>query len=274
MKNNKRILYIAGIISESQYYNNINEEYTLKDIAQLQKNNDPLYQEKSLETAKYVISVPSSGLKGEYQPKDWPNIFSHNTKTGKPIIDFDYQGFDRIKWFKDVNNKIGSLKGIKKKKKYFKKYPKITLYASWILDNQENRQIFNKTTYLSPEQAKLGISGEEFPNGKGDGENAILCSNEPWTLVSDPPEENHNDYKIIIVKFEKFLNEIYLDYDDYDLASFGIDEETDIPIEETSLDYFIENGLIIPPKYRWYGCYVHDIKPNEIINIKTQYQIG
>jgi hypothetical protein len=150
----------------------------------------------------------------------------------------------------------------------------VTLYASWILDTPESQKegiVWSPS--ISEDNIPLSFSRNSTPNGKYGSKNVILCTNYPWTLVSDTDEIPLEDIKILIVKFKKPLTDIFLD-DDFDFDSFGIDEEG----EEPDLDYSKEISLseLVPyglnASDRWYGCYVNNITPDEIIAKKVGFQ--
>ena len=79
------------------------------------------------------------------------------------------------------------------------------------------------------------------------------------------------DIKILIVKFKKPLTDVFLDLDDSDLYSFGVEEEPNLDYsKEISLSELVPYGLNVSD--RWYGCYVNNISPNEIIAKKVGFQ--
>ena len=100
----------------------------------------------------------------------------------------------------------------------------------------------------------------------------ILCSNRIWPLVAEPEEGNAEDLKILMVKFKKPLTDVFLDLDDYDLESFGIDEEPDLDYsQDIPLSELIQYGLDIKSD-GWYGCFVNNISSGEIIAKKIGFQ--
>ena len=76
----------------------------------------------------------------------------------------------------------------------------------------------------------------------------------------------------INIKFKKSLNEVYIDLDDYDPGEFGVEdfdkffEILDSKSNPTLQDVY-ELIDVNNDGLSYYGSYVLDIKPNEIINI-------
>ena len=147
----------------------------------------------------------------------------------------------------------------------------VTLYATWVLDTPEARKEgIVMSPSISEDNIPSNFSGNTAPNGYNGTNKTILCTNYPWTLVSETNEVDLEDIKILIVKFKKPLTDIFLD-DDFYMDSFGIDEEPDLDYsKEIPLSELVPYGL--NTKHRWYGCYVNDISSDEIIAKKVGYQ--
>ena len=148
----------------------------------------------------------------------------------------------------------------------------VILYATWMLDTPEAREggIADESD-ISEDNIPSSFSGNTTPNGSDGDKDVILCVNYPWTLVSEPDGIDLEDIKILIVKFKKPFTDVFLDLDDYDLESFGIDEEPDLDYsKEIPLSELIPYGL--NTKNSWYGCYVNNISSNEIIAKKVGFQ--
>lgn len=148
----------------------------------------------------------------------------------------------------------------------------VILYASWILDTPEARKEDMITPPgISEDNIPSSFSGNTTSNGRNGANRVILCTNYPWTLVSEPSEIDLEDIKLLIVKFKKPLTDVFLDTDDFYIDSFGIDEEPDLDYsKEIPLSELVPYGL--NTNDRWYGCYVNNISSNEIINKKIGYQ--
>jgi hypothetical protein len=148
----------------------------------------------------------------------------------------------------------------------------VILYASWILDTPKAREGgVADSSNISEDNIPSSFSGDATPNGTDGGKNVILCTNHPWTLVSEPDGLDLEDIKILIVKFKKPLTDVFLDLDDFDLYGFGIEEEPDLDYsKEIPLSELVQYGL--NTEGDWYGCYVNNISPNEIIAKKAGFQ--
>ena len=74
------------------------------------------------------------------------------------------------------------------------------------------------------------------------------------------------------IKFKKPLNEVFIDLDDYDPEEFGVEDfdKFDEIVESKQNPTLQDVSELIDLKNKnlsFYGCYVLDIKPNEIIKI-------
>jgi len=147
----------------------------------------------------------------------------------------------------------------------------VVLYAAWVLDTPEARKegIADESD-ISEDNIPSSFSGNTTPNGDYGSSRVILCTNYPWTLVSETDEFDLEDIKILIVKFKKSLTDVFLD-DDNDMEGFGIDEEPDLDYsKEIPLSELVPYGLNTSD--RWYGCYVNSISSGEIIAKKVGFQ--
>jgi hypothetical protein len=116
----------------------------------------------------------------------------------------------------------------------------------------------------------------EFKNGlKANQQNftssdkAAIPSQRISYLMTDNKGE---DIPYINVKFKKPLNEVFIDLDDYDPEEFGVEDfdKFDEIVESKSNPTLQDVSELIDLKNKdlsFYGCYVLDIKPNEIIKI-------
>ena len=119
----------------------------------------------------------------------------------------------------------------------------------------------------------------EFKNGlKADQQNftssskpAIPTQKIKFKMIDTISDEG-GDIPYINVKFKKSLDEIFIDLDDYDPEEFGIEnlDKFDKIIESKLNPTLQDISELIDLKNKnlsFYGCYVLDIKPNEIIKI-------
>jgi hypothetical protein len=110
-------------------------------------------------------------------------------------------------------------------------------------------------------------------NGKSNGKDVILAS-----YQKDGDFEGF-DGDLIQVEFKKPISEIFMDYDDCDYTEFGITSNKNMNgVNDESIKYesqgkpypiinMLKYGLNFNKKYSWYGIYVNEIKPNEIVSI-------
>jgi hypothetical protein len=148
----------------------------------------------------------------------------------------------------------------------------VTLYASWLIDSPEAQEAMFPDYLISSEKIPSQFSGNSTPNGSDGEKDVILCTNMIWPLVAEPEDGEVEDLKILMVKFKKPLTEIFLDLDDFDIESFGIDEEPDIDFsKDIPLSELVQYGLDVNEK-GWYGCFVNSISSSEILNKKVGSQ--
>jgi hypothetical protein len=150
----------------------------------------------------------------------------------------------------------------------------ITLYASYYPENYDDGAMDpNYKNYTWKPEFKNGLVAKigKGSTGTTEGKPAILCSKVPFFL----PDEEGDDIPQIDVQFQKPLNQVYID-DEYDLDEFGIEdyegaEEWIDNHPKTTLADLVQFGLDANNEdLSFYGCYVDDIKSNEIINIEKK----
>jgi hypothetical protein len=148
----------------------------------------------------------------------------------------------------------------------------ITLYTSYYLENYEGPS--NDPDYLKyrwKPEFKNGVTAEfgKGATGTTEGKPSILCLKTPFGMF----DKDGETVPYVNVKFQKPLSEVYIDNDDFDIEEFGMEyggegEEWIDTHPKTSLQDLIPFGLDIKNKdLSFYGCYVLDIKSNEILNI-------
>ena len=148
----------------------------------------------------------------------------------------------------------------------------IILYVSWLLDTPEVEGSIDEDYMLSSKNIPSIFNSNTTPNGSDGEKDVILCSNNIWPYITEPEDGNAEDLKILMVKFKKPLTDIFLDLDDFDLDSFGIEDEPDLDFDQDiPLSKLIEYGLDINQK-GWYGCYVKSISSDEILDKKIGFQ--
>jgi Fe-S cluster assembly scaffold protein SufB len=119
----------------------------------------------------------------------------------------------------------------------------------------------------------------EFKNGlkanqqnfKSSGKSAIPVQRTKFEMIDTMSDEG-GDISYINVKFKKSLNEVFIDLDDYDPEEFGVEDfdKFDEIVESKPNPTLQDVSELIDLKNKdlsFYGCYVLDIKSNEIISI-------
>lgn len=119
----------------------------------------------------------------------------------------------------------------------------------------------------------------EFKNGlkanqqnfKSSGKPAIPVQKIRFEVI-DVVNDDGEDIPYINIKFKKPLSEVFIDLDDYDPEEFGVKnfDKFDEIVESKSNPTLQDVSELINLKKKdlsFYGCYVLDIKPNEIIKI-------
>lgn len=218
--------------------------------------------------------------------------------------------------------------------------PSVVLYASWLSNNEENKKFFPRAVLYPGDNNLTKANAPGVVDGKR--KKGIECMAEVFQVVATPEngEKEADELKMTVVKFQKPISEIFIDYGDFDLDTFSIIKDIDkaYDIVDNNIDQNKETSLfslVNPPdivnkipdtrisdewlnaqidKYypkekddpearkmrfddlksdyefwieqekKWrkkkkgssggmyYGCYVKDIKPNEIIAVKEFYQ--
>lgn len=122
------------------------------------------------------------------------------------------------------------------------------------------------------------LNNDFTTNGTTSGRNVILCSNTQFNMWSDGAEtEDPEPTSYIQVKFKKQLIDVFLDEDGYDLDEFGIPSEFQDKAHQEITQYnkpypivhLLKFGLSQNEMYSWYGCYVNNINPSEIVDVTT-----
>jgi hypothetical protein len=146
----------------------------------------------------------------------------------------------------------------------------VIMYATYAIDNEAMRKSVYGGGDFPKDKVPTSFSGTSMSNGMAVGKDVILCSNKPWMIADD---NDTPGIEIAVVKFKKPLTDVFLD-DEQFLDYFGInekyfdeidemwEEKDEVPLSDL-VPYGLKDG-----KQRWYGCYVNDIKSDEIIEIK------
>jgi hypothetical protein len=151
-----------------------------------------------------------------------------------------------------------------------KSIPTIELNTSF-LQSQDDFERGGDTGYTvwKPE-FKNGLKANQ-QNFKSSGKSAIPVQKIRFEMIDTMSDEGE-DIPYINVKFKKPLNGVFIDLDDYDPEEFGVEDfdKFDKIVESKSNPTLQDVLELIDLKNKnlsFYGCYVLDIKPNEIIKI-------
>lgn len=122
----------------------------------------------------------------------------------------------------------------------------------------------------------------EFKNGlkatqqnfKSSGKPAIPVQRIKFEMI-DTMSDMGGDIPYVNIKFKKPLNEVFIDLDDYDPEEFGVKDfdKFDEIIESKPNPTLQDVSELIDLKninLSFYGCYVNEIKSNEIIKISKE----
>ncbi len=158
------------------------------------------------------------------------------------------------------------------------------------LNEDKNQEIELNTSFLQSqdgfERGKdpgYTVWKPEFKNGlrapqqnfKSSGKPAIPVQTIKFPMIDTMVGEYGEEIPYINIKFKKPLNEVFIDLDDYDSEEFGVEDfdRFDEIVESKPNPTLQDVSELINLKNKnlsFYGCYVLDIKPNEIIKISKE----
>ena len=154
--------------------------------------------------------------------------------------------------------------------KVLSKIPTIELNTSFLQSQDDfERGGDGGCTVWKPE-FKNGLKASQ-QNFTSSGKSAIPAQRISFLMI-DTMSDRGGDIPYINVKFKKPLNEVFIDLDDYDPEEFGVKDfdKFDEIVDSKSNPTLQDVSELIDLKNKnlsFYGCYVLDIKPNEIIKI-------
>jgi hypothetical protein len=163
-----------------------------------------------------------------------------------------------------------NLKKYLKEGRLYEEIQKVELNTSF-LQTQDDFERGGDTGYTvwKPE-FKNGLKATQ-QNFKSSGKPSIPTQRYSFEMV-DIMSDKGSDLPYINIKFKKPLNEVFIDLDDYDPEEFGVEdfEKFDEIVESISnptLQDVSELININNDNFSFYGSYVLEIKPNEILSI-------
>ena len=151
-----------------------------------------------------------------------------------------------------------------------KEYTEIELNTSF-LQSQDDFERGGDTGYTvwKPEFEK-GLKASQ-QNFKSSGKLTIPAQKVIFSMF-DTMSDDFGVIPYVNIKFKKPLNEVFIDLDDYDPEEFGVEDfdKFDEIVESKSNPTLQDVSELIDlndKNLSFYGCYVLDIKSNEIIKI-------
>lgn len=152
-----------------------------------------------------------------------------------------------------------------------------------ILNENYSQKIKLNTSFLKYQEdfERGGDTGytvykPEYKNGLKANQQNFKSSNKPsiprQKIVFPMIDMDGEDIPFINMNFEKSLNKVFIDLDDYDPDEFGVEDEDKFEeiienITNPTLQDVYELINLQDEDLSFYGCYVLDIKSNEIIKI-------
>jgi hypothetical protein len=154
--------------------------------------------------------------------------------------------------------------------KLFEEIQKIELNTSFLQSQDDFERGGDEGFTVWRPEFKNGLKASQ-QNFKSSGKPAIPVQGIEYEMV-DVMSDRGEEIPYINVKFKKPLNEVFIDLDDYDPEEFGVEDfdKFDEIVESKPNPTLQDVSELIDLNNKdlsFYGCYVLDIKSNEIINI-------
>lgn len=154
--------------------------------------------------------------------------------------------------------------------KVLSKTPTIELNTSFLQSQDDFERAGDEGYTVWKPEFKNGLKANQ-QSFTSSGKSAIPVQRIKFEMI-DTISNRGEDIPYINVKFKKSLNEVFIDLDDYDPEEFGVEDfdKFDKIVESKQNPTLQDVSELIDLKNKnlsFYGCYVLDIKPNEIIKI-------
>jgi len=154
--------------------------------------------------------------------------------------------------------------------KVLSKIPTIELNTSFLQSQDDFKRGGDEGYTVWKPEFKNGLQANQ-QNFKSSGKPAIPAQKIRFEIL-DTMSDTFEDIPYINIKFKKPLNEVFIDLDDYDPEEFGVKDfdKFDEIVESKSNPTLQDVSELIDLKNKdlsFYGCYVLDIKPGDIIEI-------
>ena len=154
--------------------------------------------------------------------------------------------------------------------KILSKTPTIELNTSFLQSQDDFERGGDEGYTVWKPEFKNGLKANQ-QNFTSSGKSAIPVQKIKFEMI-DTMSDIGGDIPYINIKFKKPLNKVFIDLDDYDPEEFGVEDfdKFDEIVESKQNPTLQDVSELIDLKNKnlsFYGCYVLDIKPNEIIKI-------
>ena len=154
--------------------------------------------------------------------------------------------------------------------KVLSKTPTIELNTSFLQSQDDFERAGDEGYTVWKPEFKNGLKANQ-QSFTSSGKSAIPVQRIKFEMI-DTISNREEDIPYINVKFKKSLNEVFIDLDDYDPEEFGVEDfdKFDKIVESKQNPTLQDVSELIDLKNKnlsFYGCYVLDIKLNEIIKI-------
>jgi hypothetical protein len=154
--------------------------------------------------------------------------------------------------------------------KVLSKTPTIELNTSFLQSQDDFERAGDEGYTVWKPEFKNGLKANQ-QSFTSSGKSAIPVQRIKFEMI-DTISNRGEDIPYINVKFKKSLNEVFIDLDDYNPEEFGVEDfdKFDKIVESKQNPTLQDVSELIDLKNKnlsFYGCYVLDIKLNEIIKI-------
>ena len=150
------------------------------------------------------------------------------------------------------------------------KTPTIELNTSFVQSQDDFERAGDEGYTVWKPEFKNGLKANQ-QSFTSSGKSAIPVQRIKFEMI-DTISNRGEDIPYINIKFKKPLNEVFIDLDDYDPEEFGVEDfdKFDEIVESKqnpTLQDVSELINLTNKDLSFYGCYVLDVKSNEIISI-------
>ena len=150
------------------------------------------------------------------------------------------------------------------------KTPTIELNTSFVQSQDDFERAGDEGYTVWKPEFKNGLKANQ-QSFTSSGKSAIPVQRIKFEMI-DTISNRGEDIPYINIKFKKPLNEVFIDLDDYDPEEFGVEDfdkfDEIVESKQTPTLQDVSELINLTNKdLSFYGCYVLDVKSNEIISI-------